>query len=231
MVLVTQYSPVNNQIYTIDGIFSDEEICEFIQHIRLSEEIKHAKPFQTVCNFFNGKEVNPRLSEKMFNKLTPYIPQTYLDSVEKKWTLVNKPDTHIMYAKVLAGQQFAIHTDTGCVYDNELSLYSKFTYLIYLTDNFDGGETVFYDSETWKITCKIVPKIGRILVFDISLFHSGSGIFVKNEKDAKYWIGSELIYLKHRFTDNFFFIYLFIGLGLGLGLYWLAFAYRLFLRQ
>lgn len=86
-------------------------------------------------------------------------------------------------------KSFGIHTDTGLYYNIELNQKSRWTLLIYLNDNFDGGETVFYDTNTWNKVCEIKPEIGKALLFDIDLWHSGSPI-VDGEK---YWIGCEII--------------------------------------
>ncbi len=83
---------------------------------------------------------------------------------------------------------FGIHTDTGLYYNDKDKIYTTHTLLIYLNDDFEGGTTVFYDSN-FKITDTIIPKKGSCLIFDISLFHKGSVV----SKGSKYWIGCELI--------------------------------------
>lgn len=93
---------------------------------------------------------------------------------------------YVMYAVLEPGQSFPIHTDTGAEFSEECE--SKFTVLIYLNDDFDGGKTQFFDNNFVK-TCSICPKRGRTLVFDIDLFHAGMSI----ESGTKLWIGTELV--------------------------------------
>ena len=73
------------------------------------------------------------------------------------------------------GDLFGLHTDTGLYYNPRESLKSRWTLLIYLNDNFSGGETVFYDT-FWKVSKVITPEKGKALLFDIDLWHSGSEV-------------------------------------------------------
>ena len=68
--------------------------------------------------------------------------------------------------------------------------------MIYLNDNFEGGETVFYTEDETSRTksgneeiCTIVPKQGMMLVFDIGLKHKGNEVKSKE----KYWFGFEVL--------------------------------------
>ena len=120
----------------------------------------------------------------MFERIQPHLPSVYRDREGVSWTYESAPK-FIMYSKINPGQQFPIHTDTGCEYGK---LTSRYTVLTYLNDDFEGGHTQFYNSE-FKKTVSIVPKRGKTLCFDINLFHAGDEVF----KTAKYWIGTELV--------------------------------------
>lgn len=67
--------------------------------------------------------------------------------------------------KYLPGQEFKKHTD-GAFVISEDNL-SKYSLLIYLNDNFSGGETIFDG-------LKIKPSTGDALVFPHNLEHAGS---------------------------------------------------------
>jgi hypothetical protein len=73
-------------------------------------------------------------------------------------------------------------------YDKINNLYSKYTLLIYLNDDYEGGTTTFY-TDTFIERFKVQPKKGRILCFDIDLFRSGDRVSNGN----KMWIGTELV--------------------------------------
>jgi hypothetical protein len=129
----------------------------------------------------------PEWSKMMYDKISVSLPKHYTDRKGQMWRFVSAPK-YIMYAKVNTSQQFTIHTDTGCEYDDMCNLYSKFTVLTYLNDDFSGGETQFY-SPTFEKTAVISPKTNRTLIFDIDLFHSGEMV----TSGCKYWIGTELV--------------------------------------
>ncbi len=59
---------------------------------------------------------------------------------------------------------------------------SKFKVLIYLNDDFEGGNTIFYkDNNMWEILYNSKPEKGKSVIFDIDIFHKGEAI-IKNEK-------------------------------------------------
>lgn len=76
--------------------------------------------------------------------------------------------------------------------------YSRFTFLIYLNDEFSGGETTFFvPSEEGEGLCAraVRPMQGNVLVFPHgdtagSLVHEGSGV----SKGAKYIIRTDVVY-------------------------------------
>ena len=93
-----------------------------------------------------------------------------------------------MYAKIGQGQMFGIHTDTGYEFDQKKNMFSKFTVLTYLNDDFEGGSTIFYNDDL-KETTRIIPQAGETLVFDIDRFHAGENV----TNGIKLWIGTELV--------------------------------------
>ena len=53
-------------------------------------------------------------------------------------------------AKYLEETEFGLHTDTGIYYNKEENLQGKYTLLVYLNDNYEGGETIFYPGPVLK---------------------------------------------------------------------------------
>ena len=84
--------------------------------------------------------------------------------------------------------QFGLHTDTGLYYNSKTKDRSKYTVLIYLNDNFEGGHTQFYDN-SFRPVYKIKPKTGSCIIFELDQFHEGLEVI----NGHKYWIGLELI--------------------------------------
>ncbi len=98
------------------------------------------------------------------------------------------PNNLIMWSKYEQGAEFGLHTDTGLYYDIINKLSTKYTLLVYLNDNFENGNTIFYD-ESLNISKNIKPVEGMCIVFDIKLWHRGECVL----NGEKYWIGCEII--------------------------------------
>eukprot|EP00026_Physarum_polycephalum_P017311 Phypoly_transcript_18498.p2 GENE.Phypoly_transcript_18498~~Phypoly_transcript_18498.p2 ORF type:complete len:125 (+),score=23.72 Phypoly_transcript_18498:341-715(+) len=80
---------------------------------------------------------------------------------------------------------------------------SWYTIMVYLNENFDGGDTIFLDSKLQgteaakKPVYTLVPKPGMAIVFlqeDDSLLHEGA----KLDSGFKYMIRSDVMYLKEK---------------------------------
>ncbi len=80
-----------------------------------------------------------------------------------------------------AGQQFVGHIDAPFRRENGEA--SQLTFLIYLNEDFEGGETKFDD-------VSIKPKAGTALVFRHELFHEGATIV----KGRKYVLRTDVMY-------------------------------------
>jgi prolyl 4-hydroxylase len=82
------------------------------------------------------------------------------------------------------GQHFAPHRDGVFVRShNEQSCY---TYMIYLNEGFQGGETLFF-VEPEKV---VIPKTGMGLLFQHPIIHAGCEV----ESGTKYEIRTDLMY-------------------------------------
>lgn len=173
------------EINTIPNLFAEKEIKEWVHFIEFPEYTFHRN--FTEQPFHNGKIYKPELSTYIFSKIQSYLPIIYTDRNQISWEFVG-PAPYIFYSKLVATNMFGIHTDTGSVYDEDKKEYSKFTLLIYLNDDFVGGETQFY-SHLFEKTVSVIPKTNTTLFFDIDLYHQGNEIL----EGTKYWIGTELV--------------------------------------
>lgn len=187
--MVEQYSDIFFEIVTIDDLFSDKEINMFLEWIS-NNNGDDIRPF-TTSNFKNGKIINPEISKLFYKKIRPYLPEKYIDRNNDTWSYLDSCK-YVYYSIIKENQNFMIHTDTGAEYDLDNNIFSKYTCLLYLNDDFTGGTTSFYTNELKK-TVTIQPKKGRLLIFDIDLFHAGDMV----TSGIKNWIGTELICKKH----------------------------------
>lgn len=181
---IKQYSNIPYEIFTIDNLYTESELNKFKKIVNNWDP--SIRSF-TNSEFKNGKLIMPEISSLMYSKIETFLPFKYIDRNNLNWTYKSSPH-FIMYADVIENQQFSIHSDTGIIYDNKNNLYSKYTVLTYLNDDFEGGCTQFYDDKFNKTVC-IIPKCNRTLIFDIDLFHAGLSV----TKNNKQWIGTELV--------------------------------------
>lgn len=125
--------------------------------------------------------------------------RVFIDSVELAeivWSKVIKfsPKTHLNYFvrgvnprfrmyKYLTGQEFTRHQDAP--FEKSESIKSFYSLLIYLNDDFIGGETTF-DGVQYK------PKAGSGLIFPHNLFHSGNILL----EGVKYVLRTDIMFEK-----------------------------------
>ena len=164
-------------IYEYPNFLSREECTKYITMI----QEKQADNFTESGDFTNKKWVDHELASKFRDRT-------------REFTGDNKPlglaaNNLIMAGIYHPGNSFAIHTDTGLYFNKANNTKTQYTMLIYLNDEFEGGDTIFYDTDTWTITQVIKPETGKALIFDIDLWHSGSAV----QTGCKMWIGCELI--------------------------------------
>lgn len=164
-------------VYTITDFLSPAECTTY------RELVFHppttATNFTNTGIFTNKKWEDPALATTFYEKLTQYVEPS---------PLAIRANTLIMTGNYTPGQEFSLHTDTGLFYDRAAKEKSRWTLLIYLNDDFEGGHTLFYHDD-WKQTHDIRPVPGTALLFDIDLWHKGDII----KSGTKQWIGCEII--------------------------------------
>jgi hypothetical protein len=147
------------------------------EFIELINNNKNCQNFTDSGKFTNKKWIDHQLSNKFYTKLKELTNDPrYL-----------KANNLIMAGTYVPGDSFGLHTDTGLYYNTKDKTKSKWTLLIYLNDDFVGGETIFYNENGEY--CKIKPEKGKALLFDIDLWHKGDEVIY----GSKYWIGCEII--------------------------------------
>lgn len=162
-------------IYILPDFFSHMECQKYIDLINNNKIII---PFTNSGKFNNNKWNDTAITSSFYEKLLTYKLNDNL----------LRPNKIIMSGKYDVGDSFSLHTDTGLFYDKINKEKTCWTLLIYLNDNFTGGETVFYDNN-FNISKIIKPKEGSAILFDIDLWHKGNELI----NGTKYWIGGEII--------------------------------------
>ena len=86
------------------------------------------------------------------------------------------------------GRQFDWHYD-GC-FERENGDRSFITYMIYLNEGFEGGETSFAETSATRRSFQIVPRTGLALFFDHPLLHKGEPVV----RGRKYVLRTDVMY-------------------------------------
>lgn len=121
---------------------------------------------------------DPALADRLFARAQPFLVPS--------WNY-RKPvgfNERLRWYRYTVGQRFAPHYD-GC-YARDNGERSEFTFLIYLNDDYEGGETRFFEPELLVVT----PRTGLALVFHHPQLHEGAAI----ERGVKYVLRTDVMY-------------------------------------
>merc|ERR1711994_340843 len=118
----------------------------------------------------------------IWERIKNYIPQTW-----KSHPVVGLNE-RMRFLKYSPGEYFKPHLD-GSYERPDGKEISFITIQLYLNEGFEGGNTTFMSDGTSK-NLGVVPKIGRILVFQHEILHEGSMLV----KGAKYTMRTEVMY-------------------------------------
>ncbi|WP_108801708.1 2OG-Fe(II) oxygenase [Aquimarina sp. Aq107] len=116
------------------------------------------------------------LADKIWKQLEPHVVQNF--GIYK----ANGLNEMFRIYKYEDGQRFKMHRD-GSYKRNEKEC-SFFSFLIYLNNDFEGGETYFENGIT------VIPEIGEALLFHHPLRHEGKPIL----SGTKYVLRTDIMY-------------------------------------
>lgn len=171
------------EIYTIDNFLSLDECNKLIEQ---SEQIG-----------FEEAGVNVDGAQKMMkmvrnNERIMYEDQEYASLLWQKLEPFIKPEIEnsiasglnemFRFYKYNPSQRFKMHRDGS--YKRNESECSYYTFLIYLNEGYEGGETKFASGEI------ITPKTGTALIFEHSQRHEGAALI----SGIKYVLRSDVMY-------------------------------------
>lgn len=172
-----------SEIYTIDHFLTDEE-CDAL--IAKSESIGFE---EAKVNMDGGQRMMKMIRD---NERVMYVDQVHAFQLWEKLKPYIRPVIANSYAiglnemlrfyKYSPGQRFKMHRD-GSYIRNE-SEFSYYTFMVYLNDDYEGGQTKFESGES------VTPRKGTALIFEHSLRHEGARL----AKGCKYVLRSDVMY-------------------------------------
>jgi prolyl 4-hydroxylase len=177
-----------DQIFTIPEFLTPAECDQLIAH---SESVGFDDaPITTARGFVMRKDIRNNfrvmcddapLAAKWYERLMPFMPPK-----RSVWNVCGLNE-RFRYYRYEVGQYFAPHFD-GCFRRSDVEE-SLFTFMIYLNDDFEGGETKFY-LDNGQLRTSVKPVRGMALVFWHSQLHEGAPV----EKGRKYVVRSDVMY-------------------------------------
>lgn len=186
-----------DNIWLVRNFLSQRECDELI---RVTEEIGYAEaPITTASGPVMRKDIrnNNRLVvqdegyvAKLYQRMRDHqlLPQSIkiFDAYDWDWCGLNE---RFRFYRYIEGQQFAPHFD-GCFPRSETER-SFYTVIVYLSEDFTGGSTTFWDSRLDGGTYSVVPETGMCLIFrHRGWLHAGDML----ESGCKYVLRSDAMY-------------------------------------
>lgn len=107
---------------------------------------------------------------RLYERVEPFLPAL----LDQQWSPCGLNE-RLRYYRYDAGQKFDWHRDG--YYERRSGERSLLTFMVYLNDGFDGGDTLFtkigglYLSED---DLRVKPRRGMALIFDHKILHTGS---------------------------------------------------------
>lgn len=166
-------------IWTIPDAFSAPECAEIVR------SVENAEWLAATVNREEGRRVdqrvrdntvaivrNPNLAEDLYRRIRPHVPNSMNAETHGNARADLVPVGVFLPLRVYryeVGQHFGLHEDQSYFGPNgEVSL---LTLLVYLNEDFDGGETEFPEQNQI-----IQPRTGTILLFQHRVLHAGNRI-------------------------------------------------------
>ncbi len=177
-----QLNILTNNIFTIDDFLSKQDCIDYI----LKSEFIGYEPatintekgqmiIETVRNNFRVLYSNTTLADNLWQQLKFFAPKQIGNS---KAVGLNEL---FRFYKYQVGQQFKKHRDQSYIRNDVEASY--FTFMIYLNDNYEGGETMFTN-------LVVQPKQGKALIFFHDLEHEGCSI----KRGIKYVLRTDIMF-------------------------------------
>lgn len=171
MSKINQFIMIPDNLLVYDNIFSEEEVDNFIKILESEGFTNYGHPTRSkyIAHI-------PFIQQIIMERIKHIIQQEY----DNSWTFTTINDC-FRCVKCNPGSSLNTHFDATTI--KSINEQSKFTLMIYLSNN-DDGSTYFDD-----FNLNVYPKKGRIIIFDQKLKHSG-----KINSTLKYLLRSELYY-------------------------------------
>jgi prolyl 4-hydroxylase len=172
-------------VYVIHDFLSQDECGDLI---RIAESIGFGEaPITTKRGPVMRKDVrnnsrvmidDPDLADQLWRKAMPWVVSPWRNAIAVGL------NERFRFYRYEPGERFAPHLDGA--FERSDDEKSEFTFLIYLNDDFVGGETRFFNPGVFNVQ----PCAGSLLLFYHPQLHEGAVI----ESGTKYVLRSDVMY-------------------------------------
>jgi len=178
----------DDTIFVIRDFLTSEECQAFVA--RSEGDGYEPATITTAAGAVMNKEVrdnsrliqdDPALAALLWERVAPYLPPHLGD-----WRVVGLNE-RFRYYRYDPGQKFALHGDGAFRRPNGEQ--SWLTFMVYLNDDFAGGETQFYQ-DVGVLKLSVRPERGMALVFLHPHLHEGAAIV----QGRKYVLRTDVMY-------------------------------------
>ena len=177
-----KFNKLTDNIFTVENFFTRQECLDTIVR---SEgvgyelaKVNTASGSRVRTDIRNNSRAfykSDELAQELWLKVQPFVPAQLGNS-----TAISLNELFRFY-RYQRGHQFRGHYDESYV-RNELEA-SYYTFMVYLNDNFQGGDTTFRE-------LRVQLRQGMALIFLHSLYHAGSEV----TQGVKYVLRSDVMY-------------------------------------
>jgi hypothetical protein len=186
---MAEYDWIGNGVFTVSGLLSAVECAELVA---ASESLGYEDaPLSTSLGAVMRKDIrnNDRIvvddrerAASLWEKAREYVPRRYQGREAVGF------NERLRFYRYDPGQLFDWHRDG--YFERPSGERSLITVLVYLNDDFTGGETSFDEPELKLGILKIAPRTGLALFFDHPLLHKGEPV----ESGRKYVLRTDVMY-------------------------------------
>jgi predicted 2-oxoglutarate/Fe(II)-dependent dioxygenase YbiX len=178
-----------DRIFIIHGFFTPEECGSFVAR---SEQAGYDEAtINTSVGVVMNKAIrdnarlildDPSLADTLWQRLQQFLPPTI-----EEWRVLGLNE-RLRFYRYDPGQKFAPHFDGYFERDNGDR--SQLTFMVYLNDEFTGGETRFYGEDRTVPRAAVRPECGMALVFAHLQLHEGAPVV----RGRKYVLRTDVMY-------------------------------------
>lgn len=179
-------------VFSIDDVLTVDECAALVARIDATgpelAPITTSAGEQTMEDVRNNERVmfdDPALAADLFRRVEAHLPPSIFDM---RPVGANERFRGYRYRP---GQQFRAHFDGS--FERGNGEQSQLTFMIYLNDDFEGGETAFLDYEV-----AAVPRTGSALLFQHLVLHEGCRVI----SGTKYVLRSDVMYQRTVHVDG-----------------------------